>query len=78
MLDSILQPTHLLLILFVALLVLGPKRLPGAGRALGQGLKEFRSSISSMSGHEGHSEPAVPVTGSPPTPPPVEVPAPSE
>ena len=45
MLDSILQPTHLILILAVVLLVLGPKRLPGAGRALGQGLREFRSSI---------------------------------
>jgi sec-independent protein translocase protein TatA len=43
---SILQPTHLLIILIVALVVLGPKRLPDAGRALGQGLKEFRSSIS--------------------------------
>jgi sec-independent protein translocase protein TatA len=38
-----------MLILIVVLLVLGPKRLPGAGRALGQGLKEFRASIS---GHE--------------------------
>jgi sec-independent protein translocase protein TatA len=32
--------------LVIALLILGPKRLPEAGRALGQGLKEFRSSIS--------------------------------
>jgi sec-independent protein translocase protein TatA len=43
--DAILQPTHLILILAVVLLVLGPKRLPGAGRALGQGLREFKSSI---------------------------------
>ena len=50
MLTSILQPSHLILILVVALLVLGPKRLPDAGRALGQGLKEFRNSIG---GHEG-------------------------
>jgi sec-independent protein translocase protein TatA len=45
MFDAIFQPTHLILILAVVLLVLGPKRLPGAGRALGQGLKEFRTSI---------------------------------
>lgn len=45
MLTSILEPSHLVLILVVALLVLGPKRLPEAGRALGQGLKEFRASI---------------------------------
>ena len=43
---SILQPTHLILVLAVALLVLGPKRLPEAGRALGQGLKELKGSIS--------------------------------
>ncbi len=46
MLSGILEPTHLIVILAVALLVLGPKRLPDAGRALGQGLREFRSSIS--------------------------------
>lgn len=45
MLTSLLQPTHLIMILAVVLLVLGPKRLPDAGRALGQGLKEFRASI---------------------------------
>jgi sec-independent protein translocase protein TatA len=45
--DNILQPTHLLLILVVALLVLGPKRLPEAGRALGQGIRDFRSAMTS-------------------------------
>jgi sec-independent protein translocase protein TatA len=45
MFTGILQPTHLIILLVVALLFLGPKRLPEAGRALGQGLKEFRSSI---------------------------------
>ena len=45
MFDAIFQPTHLILILAVVLLVLGPKRIPGAGRALGQGLREFRTSI---------------------------------
>jgi sec-independent protein translocase protein TatA len=45
LLTSILQPSHLILVLVVALLVLGPKRLPDAGRALGQGLREFKASI---------------------------------
>jgi sec-independent protein translocase protein TatA len=40
---------HLLIVLVVALLVLGPKRLPGAGKALGQGLREFRDSITGSS-----------------------------
>jgi sec-independent protein translocase protein TatA len=42
---GILQPTHLIILLVVALIFLGPKRLPDAGRALGQGLREFKNSI---------------------------------
>lgn len=45
MLGDILTPSHLLLVLVVALLVLGPKRLPEAGRGLGSGLREFRASL---------------------------------
>jgi sec-independent protein translocase protein TatA len=60
MLTGIVQPTHLIIILIVALLVLGPKRLPGAGRAVGEGLKEFKNSISA--GHDDNQGiPATPV-----------------
>jgi sec-independent protein translocase protein TatA len=44
-LNGLLQPTHLLVIVIVALLILGPKRIPEAGRALGHGIKEFKNSI---------------------------------
>ena len=44
-LNDILQPTHLLLILVVALLVLGPKRLPEATRSIGRGIHDFKSAI---------------------------------
>jgi sec-independent protein translocase protein TatA len=43
---DILQPTHLLFILVIALLVLGPKRLPEVGRSLGKGMRDFKSAIS--------------------------------
>ena len=43
--SDILQPTHLLLILVVALLVLGPKRLPEASRALGRGIRDFKGAL---------------------------------
>src|SRR5579863_6193883 len=42
---DILAPTHILLILVVALIVLGPKRLPEVGRSLGRGLRDFRSGL---------------------------------
>ena len=52
---DLLAPTHLLLILVVALLVLGPKRLPEAGRSLGRGLRELRDGLS---GHEPEDHPS--------------------
>jgi sec-independent protein translocase protein TatA len=45
MIGDIMQPSHLLLVLVVALLVLGPKRLPEVGRQLGKGLRDFRAAI---------------------------------
>lgn len=38
-----LQPTHLLIIAIVALIIFGPSRLPEIGRSLGKTLKEFQS-----------------------------------
>ena len=53
MVGDILQPTHLLFILVVALLVLGPKRLPEVGRSLGNGLRDFKAAING----ESHEDP---------------------
>ncbi len=53
MVGDILQPTHLLFILVIALLVLGPKRLPEVGRSLGRGLRDFRSAVSGEDDHAG-------------------------
>lgn len=53
--DNIFQPTHLLLVLVVALLVLGPKRLPEAGRAIGAGIRDFRSAMTGEQ-REPHDE----------------------
>lgn len=38
-------PTELIIVLVIALVILGPKRLPAAGRSLGQGMREFKDSI---------------------------------
>jgi len=37
---------EMLIVLAIALIVLGPKRLPDAGRSLGRGLREFKGAIS--------------------------------
>jgi sec-independent protein translocase protein TatA len=38
--------TEIIILLIVALLVFGPKRLPEMGRSLGRGMREFKDSIS--------------------------------
>jgi sec-independent protein translocase protein TatA len=38
-------PVELIVVLVIALLILGPKKLPSAGRSLGSGLREFKDSI---------------------------------
>lgn len=39
-------PVEIIVVLAIVLLIFGPKRLPGAGRALGQSMREFKDSIS--------------------------------
>src|SRR5690242_8959514 len=70
MIGDILQPTHLIFVLVVALLVLGPKRLPEAGRALGKGIRDFKSAIG---GEEDHSS-RLPTEAAPVPPPEAVVP----
>lgn len=46
-------PMEIIVILVIALLVLGPKKLPEVGKSLGKGMREFKDSISS-SGDDAH------------------------
>ncbi len=70
-----LSPWELLLVLAIVLLVFGPKRLPGLGRQLGRGLREFKDSISGDRGHDDDDAEARPGLTSAAT---VADPAPSE
>jgi sec-independent protein translocase protein TatA len=45
MLDNLFQPTHLLFVLVIALLVFGPKKLPELGKGLGEGIRSFKDSM---------------------------------
>jgi sec-independent protein translocase protein TatA len=59
---DVLQPTHLIFILVVALLVLGPKRLPEVGRSLGKGLRDFRGALSGITDPDEDSSPTEPAS----------------
>jgi sec-independent protein translocase protein TatA len=39
-------PLELIVVLIIALVIFGPKRLPELGRSMGKGIREFRGSIS--------------------------------
>jgi sec-independent protein translocase protein TatA len=45
MFEGLFQPMHLLVILGIALLVFGPKKLPELGKGLGDGIRGFRSAM---------------------------------
>lgn len=54
MTSGLLTPTHIAILLVVALLIFGAKRLPETGRALGRGMREFKDAIT------GHGDTAAP------------------
>lgn len=45
MFSGLESPMHLLVVLIVAILVLGPKKLPEAARGLGTGIRQFKESL---------------------------------
>jgi sec-independent protein translocase protein TatA len=45
MFEGLFQPMHLLVILGIAVLVFGPKKLPELGKGIGDGIRSFRSAI---------------------------------
>jgi sec-independent protein translocase protein TatA len=49
-------PMELVIVLAIALIVLGPKKLPEVGRSLGKGMREFKESLSGDH-HDDDDEP---------------------
>jgi len=47
-------PLELVVVLVIALVVLGPKRLPEAGKSLGRGMREFKNSMTG--GDDDHDD----------------------
>lgn len=45
---SQIGPMEVILVLVIALVILGPKKLPEAGRSIGKGMREFKDSLSGV------------------------------
>jgi sec-independent protein translocase protein TatA len=48
MFEGLLQPTHLILILLIALIVVGPGKLSDLGGSLGKSLREFKQAVNEV------------------------------
>jgi sec-independent protein translocase protein TatA len=62
-------PVDLIVVLIIVLLILGPKRLPGIGKGLGQGMREFKEGITGESKDEEKPSLTESRTMPPPAPP---------
>jgi sec-independent protein translocase protein TatA len=49
-------PMELIVILAIALIVLGPKKLPEVGKSLGKGMREFKESLAGETDHRDEDE----------------------
>jgi sec-independent protein translocase protein TatA len=56
-----------LIVVLILLLFFGPKRLPGLGKSLGQGMREFKESISGKSNESEDEQPQLQQAASPPS-----------
>ena len=55
-----LQPWHIILLLAIALLLFGGKRLPEVGRSLGHGMREFKDAVTGNSASDADAQPELP------------------
>lgn len=45
MFEGLFQPTHLIFIFGIALLIFGPRKLPELGKGIGEGIRGFKRAI---------------------------------
>ena len=56
MLEGLFQPTHLIIIFAIALLVFGPKKLPELGKGLGEGIRALKEGMKDHSQTQASNE----------------------
>jgi len=78
MFSGLESPMHLVIVLIVAVLVLGPKKLPEVGRSLGSGIRQFKHSIEGTEPDPTPVAAPAPVVAPVATAAPVAAPAPTE
>lgn len=52
MIENLFNPTHLLFVLVICLLVFGPRRIPQMGRALGETIAEIKKAGKALQGDD--------------------------
>jgi sec-independent protein translocase protein TatA len=62
-------PFELAIVLVIALIVFGPKRLPELGKSVGRGIREFKGSLSGENDDDEATSPAKIESAQPPPPP---------
>jgi len=58
--SGFLQPWHIIVILAIALLLFGGKRLPEMGKSLGHGMREFKDAVTGNSTPDTDTQPELP------------------
>ena len=67
--SGFLQPWHIIVILAIALLLFGGKRLPEMGKSLGHGMREFKDAVTGNSAPDTDTQPELPPADPTPTEP---------
>jgi sec-independent protein translocase protein TatA len=68
-------PLEIIIVLIIALIVFGPKRLPELGSSLGRGIREFRNTVTGDKSNEDDEPEVKAIHATPPPPAPAEQPA---
>lgn len=62
MFEGLFQPTHLLIIIIIAIFVFGPKKIPELGKGLGEAIRGFKNAV-----NDNEAKPEVSQTSAAPT-----------